>query len=113
MVTTITVDYTRDGDDWTVTVAGGEQRLIERAPGLIAARDRADTLVDSMVADEKERAVVHMIDGDAFAFTTAYLRARHGAPGGQPPKSGAPAGGPSADQLANHEQHDQGDRPDQ
>lgn len=80
MVTAITVDYSREGDDWTITVTDGEQNLSEQAPGLIAARDRADQLVDSIVSQEKDRAVVHMIDGDAYAFTTAYLRARHGTP---------------------------------
>lgn len=102
MLTAIMVDYTRDGDDWTISVANGEQRLTERAPGLIAARDRADTLVESMVSEEKERAVVHMIDGDAFAFTTAYLRARHGTPG-PPAANGTPADEPSADQLTDQE----------
>lgn len=72
----IEVNYIPDGDDWTVTAKGRGQTLTGRAPGLIAARDRADQLVEKLAPDEKHRTVVHLLSGDAVAFTTAYLTAR-------------------------------------
>lgn len=79
----ITVEYTRDGDDWKVTVQASEKSLTGQAPGLIAARDRADQLVDKLEPERERRTVVHLLDGDAFAFTTAYLHARHGLTGSE------------------------------
>lgn len=72
----IEVNYVPDGDDWQVTVSGRGQRLTGRAPGLIAARDRADQLVEKVAPEEKFRTVVHLLNGDALEFTTAYLTAR-------------------------------------
>jgi hypothetical protein len=72
----IEVNYLPDGDDWTVTAKGRGQTLTGRAPGLIAARDRADQLVEKLAPDEEHRTVVHLLDGDALEFTTAYLTAR-------------------------------------
>lgn len=74
----VTANYMPDGDDWTVTVASGGDRETARAPGLIAARDKADQLIDEIVPNASGRVVIHLLNGDAFAFTTAYLQARHG-----------------------------------
>ncbi|MBB4904311.1 hypothetical protein [Actinophytocola algeriensis] len=77
MADPIEVHYTPDGDDWTVTVKGRGQTLTGNAPGLIAARDRADQLVEKLTSDEPgHRTVVHLLGGDAVEFTTAYLTAR-------------------------------------
>jgi outer membrane biosynthesis protein TonB len=72
----IQVNYVPDGDDWSVTVNGRGQQLTGKAPGLIAARDRADQLVEKLAPDEEHRTVVHLLNGDAVEFTTAYLTAR-------------------------------------
>lgn len=72
----IEVNYVPEGDDWAVTVKGRGSTLTGTAPGLIAARDRADQLVEKLAPDEKHRTVVHLLNGDAVAFTTAYLTAR-------------------------------------
>ncbi|HEV7909423.1 MAG TPA: hypothetical protein VGP03_14850 [Pseudonocardiaceae bacterium] len=74
----ITVNYVSDGDDFSITATAGKRTSTARAPGLIAARERAEQLVEEMVDGESGRAVVHLLDGDALAFTTAYLHARHG-----------------------------------
>lgn len=84
----ITVNYTSDGDDWTVTVAltdhtttGGAATppRTAKATGLIAARTQADRLV-AQLAPDADRRVVHLLDGDAYAFTNSYLKARLGLP---------------------------------
>lgn len=74
----ITVNYVPDGNDWTVTVAAEDTTRKTTAPGLIAARDQADQLVEQITPDQQRRTVVHLLDGDAFAFTTSYLHARLG-----------------------------------
>lgn len=76
----ITVNYTPDGDDWTVTVAvaGESTTRSAKAVGLIAARDRADQIVAQIEPKGGRRRVVHLLDGDAYAFTTSYLHARLG-----------------------------------
>ncbi|WP_367131674.1 hypothetical protein [Saccharothrix sp. HUAS TT1] len=74
----ITANYRRAGDDWEVTVRADGQELDATAPGLIAARLAADQLVDEIAAGFAKRAVVHMLDGDAFAFSVAYLHTRAG-----------------------------------
>jgi hypothetical protein len=76
----ITVNYTPDGEDWTVTVAVAGEGTVRRAKavGLIAARDQADQLVAEIAPDEDSRRVVHLLDGDAYAFTHSYLKARLG-----------------------------------
>jgi hypothetical protein len=76
----ITVNYTPDGDDWTVTVAVAGERTVRRAKavGLIAARDQADQMVAQIAPNEDGRRVVHLLDGDAYAFTDSYLKARLG-----------------------------------
>ncbi|NUT52069.1 MAG: hypothetical protein HOV94_32960 [Saccharothrix sp.] len=73
----ITANYRRDGDDWEVTVRAGGRVLDATAPGLIAARLAADQLVDE-IAVGRDRAVVHLLDGDALAFSVAYLHTRAG-----------------------------------
>lgn len=72
----IQVNYVPDGDDWSVTVNGRGQQLTGTAVGLIAARDRADQLVEKVAPNEEYRTVVHLLNGDAVDFTTAYLTAR-------------------------------------
>jgi hypothetical protein len=77
MADPIEAHYTPDGDDWTVAVKGRGRTLTGRAPGLIAARDRADQLVEQLTPEETGRkTVVHLLNGDAVEFTTAYLTAR-------------------------------------
>ncbi|MFI9380580.1 hypothetical protein [Kutzneria sp. NPDC052558] len=78
--TPILVNYQPQGEDWTVNVESGGTVLTEQAPGLIAARDRADQMVEKLTGPGSDRkpTVVHLLEGDAFAFTTAYLHARHG-----------------------------------
>jgi hypothetical protein len=74
----LTVNYLPDGDDWTVTVTGDAGRRSTRATGLIAARDQADQLVAQIAPRNDGRTVVHLLDGDAFAFTNTYLHVRLG-----------------------------------
>ena len=76
----IEAHYKRDGDDWTIQVSRGEKSLSGQAPGLIAARDRADQLVEKLTPDVEHPTVVHLLDGDALEFTTAYLNARMAQP---------------------------------
>jgi hypothetical protein len=77
MADPIEAHYTPDGDDWAVAVKGRGRTLTGRAPGLIAARDKADQLVEQLTTDESGRkTVVHLLNGDAVEFTTAYLTAR-------------------------------------
>ncbi|WP_033438421.1 hypothetical protein [Saccharothrix sp. NRRL B-16314] len=75
---TITANYRREGDDWAVAVRADGKELDATAPGLIAARLAADQLVDEIATGRTNRAVVHMLDGDAFAFSVAYLHTRAG-----------------------------------
>lgn len=74
----ITANYVPDGDDWSVTVTTDYGRESARAPGLIAARDKADQIIDRFAPSRHGRVVIHLLDGDGFAFSTAYLQARHG-----------------------------------
>ena len=78
MATHITANYVPDGDDWQITVSTESDQRVERAPGLIAARDKAEQLIEELAPEDNGRVVVHLLNGDAFAFTTAYLQARHG-----------------------------------
>ncbi|GAB3465945.1 hypothetical protein [Actinophytocola sediminis] len=72
----IQVNYEPQGDDWKVTVTGRGLTRKGKASGLIAARDRADQIVAKMTPGEEHRTVVHLLNGDALAFTSAYLSAR-------------------------------------
>jgi hypothetical protein len=97
----IEVNYVPDGDDWQVTVSGRGQRLTGKAPGLIAARDRADQLVEKLAPEEKFRTVVHLLDGDAVEFTSAYLTARLAKPTGtEPAPKDKPTPKPPTEQKA-------------
>ncbi|GAA4870970.1 MULTISPECIES: hypothetical protein [Saccharopolyspora] len=74
----ITANYVPDGDDWQITVTAGAERRSARAAGLIAARDTADQIIEELAPSPAGRVVIHLLNGDGFAFTTAYLQARHG-----------------------------------
>ncbi len=74
----ITVNYVPNGEDWTVTVTDEDQTRSATASGLIAARDQADQIVEKMVPGQTSRTVVHLLEGDAVAFTNTYLQARLG-----------------------------------
>ncbi len=74
----ITANYVPDGDDWSVTVSADGNTRTARAPGLIAARDQADQLIEQLAPNASGRVVIHLLNGDGFAFSTAYLQARHG-----------------------------------
>lgn len=78
MVEAITATYAEHDDDWSVTVTGMGEELTEHAPGIIAARDQADQLIESLKpADgDNEAVVVHLLRGSALEFTTAYMTAR-------------------------------------
>lgn len=74
----ITANYVPDGNDWSVTVTTDEGHESARAPGLIAARDKADQIIEKVAPSPHGRVVIHLLNGDGFAFSTAYLQARHG-----------------------------------
>ncbi|WAL66883.1 hypothetical protein ORV05_03490 [Amycolatopsis cynarae] len=76
MAEPITAIYVQEDDDWTVTVAGGGRTLTGRAPGIIAARDSVDQLVEELGAEAKGATVVHLLNGSALEFTAAYMSAR-------------------------------------
>ncbi len=71
----ITASYVQEDDDWQVTVSGSGKELTGRAPGIIAARDRADQLVEKLSPPERST-VVHLLNGSALEFTAAYMTAR-------------------------------------
>lgn len=72
----ITATYAQENSDWTITVAGLGRQLTARAPGIIAARDRADQLVEKLAGEQSGRTVVHLLRGSALEFTAAYMQAR-------------------------------------
>lgn len=75
MATSITASYVHDGDSWLVTVDGAGPRRTASAPGIISARDQADQMV-AQASGGKPATVVHLLNGSAIEFTTAYLQAR-------------------------------------
>jgi len=75
MVEAITATYVQEDADWAITVSGHGKELTDRAPGIIAARDRADQLVEEL-SGEGRNTVVHLINGSALDFTSAYMTAR-------------------------------------
>lgn len=91
MAEAITAKYVQENDDWTVTVSGGEKQLTGRAPGIIAARDSVDQLVEKLGADFKGATVVHLLNGSALDFTAAYMTARLTLPEVGPLEVPAPA----------------------
>lgn len=76
MVDPITATYVQENDDWTITVAAQGRHLTGRAPGIIAARDRADQLVEKLQPESKGRTVVHLLNGSALEFSATYMNAR-------------------------------------
>ncbi|SFB13709.1 hypothetical protein SAMN05216266_105152 [Amycolatopsis marina] len=76
MAQAITAMYAQDNDDWSITVAGLGEEVTARAPGIIAARDRVDQLVEKLVNEDKGTTVVHLLNGSALEFTSAYMTAR-------------------------------------
>lgn len=76
MAEPIMANYVQEDDDWAVTVAGHGKTLTGRAPGIIAARDSVDQLVESLGTDVKGATVVHLLNGSALEFTAAYMAAR-------------------------------------
>jgi hypothetical protein len=99
MADPIEAHYTPDGDDWAVAVRGRGRTLTGRATGLIAARDKADQLVEQIAPDESgHKTVVHLLNGDAVEFTTAYLTARLARTEEPPAAPVAPVAEPAADE---------------
>ncbi|MFI5609046.1 hypothetical protein [Amycolatopsis sp. NPDC051903] len=93
MVETITAKYAHENEDWTITVSGRGKEVSAKAPGIIAARDRADQLVDEVAPDERPT-VVHLLNGSALEFTSTYMAARLTLPDIEPlevPPSGGAA----------------------
>ncbi|WP_142001245.1 hypothetical protein [Amycolatopsis cihanbeyliensis] len=76
MAEAITATYVQEDEDWSITVSGLGKELAARAPGIIAARDRADQLVEELGPDSKGTTVVHLLEGSALEFTTTYMTAR-------------------------------------
>lgn len=91
----ITAAYAQDDADWTITVTGLGKTLTARAPGIIAARDRADQLAEKL-APQPGRTVVHLLNGSALDFTATYMQARlaRPAPGEEQPGALAKAAEP-------------------
>lgn len=98
----ITANYVPDGDDWMVTVITDHGRESARAPGLIAARDQADQIIEKISPSPHGRVVIHLLDGDGFAFSTAYLQARHGLSDEATRQAAAAADGASRGTHASH-----------
>ncbi|TNC18870.1 hypothetical protein [Amycolatopsis alkalitolerans] len=98
MAEPIMASYVQEDDDWAITVAGHGQKLTGRAPGIIAARDNVDQLVESLGAEAKGATVVHLLNGSALEFTAAYMTARLTRPETAPAEKTAPeAAAPSED----------------
>lgn len=96
----ITASYQEHDDEWSVTVAGMGQELTEHAPGIIAARDQAEQLVDSLKPEDGETAVVHLLHGSALEFTTAYMTARLTRTGNSGDSAGHAETGPAIPEQA-------------
>ncbi|MEY7974133.1 hypothetical protein AB8O38_19230 [Saccharomonospora xinjiangensis] len=73
---TITAKYVQREEDWTVTVSGLGKTLNGEASGIIAARDRADQLVEQLAGEGNAPTVVHLLNGSAYEFTSTYMTAR-------------------------------------
>ncbi|PXY25280.1 hypothetical protein BAY59_25085 [Prauserella coralliicola] len=103
MVQAITARYVQEADDWAVTVAGLGKELNDRAPGIIAARDRADQLVEKLAPEGSTPTVVHLLNGSALEFTSAYMTARLARP---EPGTEEPAKPESKDEASEPEPKD-------
>lgn len=99
----ITVHYVSSDEDWQVTVTGRGQEVTGQAPGIIAARDRADQLIEKIAPDEEGRTAVHLLNGDALEFTTAYINARIGRTDSGDPVTETATESPSAGTADNAE----------
>lgn len=91
MAEPIMASYVQEDDDWTITVSGLGNSLTAKAPGIIAARDRTDQLVEKLTPEGRPT-VVHLINGSALEFTAMYMTARLARPAMPPleiPPSGA------------------------
>jgi hypothetical protein len=75
LVEPIMAIYVQEDDDWTITVSGLGKSLTARAPGIIAARDRTDQLVEKLTPEGRPT-VVHLLNGSAVEFTATYMTAR-------------------------------------
>jgi hypothetical protein len=75
MVEPITAIYVHADDEWTVTVSKLGEMLTAKAPGIIAARDATDQLVEKLAPDGRST-VVHLLNGSALEFTATYMSAR-------------------------------------
>lgn len=87
MVEPVTATYVEENGDWTITVAARGRRLTAHAPGIIAARDRADQLVEKIEPEQRGRTVVHLLNNSALDFTAAYMHARMTRPSDAEPGS--------------------------
>lgn len=76
MAEPIVATYDQDEDDWVITVSGHGKELTARAPGIIAARDRTDQLVEQLGPSARSATVVHLLNGSALEFTEMYMKAR-------------------------------------
>lgn len=104
MAEPITAVYVQEDDeDWTITVEGGGKKLTGRAPGIIAARDSVDQLVDSLGPDAKGATVVHLLNGSALEFTATYMTARLARPEPAPLEVPASAAAQEAAEAPEHE----------
>lgn len=99
MVEAITAIYEHENDDWTITVSGLGEQLTARAPGIIAARDTTDQLVEKL-APKTKTTVVHLLNGSALDFTAAYMTARLSRPEGPPAPLEIPPPGSSTKPAA-------------
>ncbi|WP_410654280.1 hypothetical protein [Amycolatopsis sp. lyj-112] len=99
MTEPITASYVQEDDDWQVTVSGSGKELTGRAPGIIAARDRADQLVEKLSPPERST-VVHLLNGSALEFTAAYMTARLTLPEMEPLVIPPPANGKAKDKTS-------------
>lgn len=105
MVEAFTAIYEQEDDDWTIAVSGRGTRLTATAPGIIAARDRTDQLVEKILPEGKAT-VVHLLNGSALEFTAAYITARLTRPDGPsaplevPPPAVSPKDGQSKAKVA-------------
>jgi hypothetical protein len=84
MAEPIVASYVQEKHDWTVTVSGYGKELTGGAPGIIAARDRADEFVTELGPDAQRATVVHLLNGSALEFTAAYMTARLTRPAAPP-----------------------------
>lgn len=75
MAEQITVRYVQVDDRWEITVSARGEQLAAVARGIVAARNRAELLVEQIAPGEKARRVVHLLNDNALEFTMAYMSA--------------------------------------